>query len=611
MQARNTQWWKLKGEDLHAAVFSAARQQQEHDPRVRDLVAWLDLYSDTPRDDWASLGLFRDRRARYNVVQSGVDTVTGKLSKSRTRPWIVTSDGDYEARTRAKSATLWLDGQFDALKIYQLGEMVLRDAAIFGTGAAKFYARRGRPHVEVVWAGDLFVDPREERHRCVRTLYQIAAYDKGVLAQDYPEHAAAIDKAANYDDPMLRGVQVGPANLIQVVEVWRLPDGPELDDDEDGAGRHCIVIDGACLLDEGYDEECFPFEFLHWQPIPMRFWGQGLVERMSGGQSQLNRICTSLEDAYEHCPPASLWCESEAQIDVKKISNSPWKVHTYASGGAPPYVLTPNAISADFTAREEVLLSRIYQLAGISEMSAQSVKPAGLNSGKAMLVHQDVESERFYPQAKALEQWYVGVARHLLELADEVMEDESIKDKSVLDCFGGEKMLNKVRYVDAQLEDMPHQMRAFPVAALATSPQARLQQVADLMQLGILTDTSSARELLDFPDLERFNSVESAGRDLVDKTIGEALKGETVTAHPLMPLDYAVRKGTLEHGLAEIDGAPEHALQCLRDFISMAETLQQMAAAAAVPPESPAMPGAPMPGGPLPPAMPPEMGIAS
>lgn len=268
-------------------------------------------------------------------------------------------------------------------------------------------------------------------------------------------------------------------------------------------------------------------------------------------------------------------------------------------------------------------MQRLYQNFGISQLSAQGQKPAGLNSGKALMVHQDIESERFYAQAKALENWYVGAAKQLLALADEIANDETIEDKSNLDIHGtprrGSKDLQEVKYMDAMLGDRPHVVRVFPVSSLATSPQGRLQQVADLMQLGILSDPNDARELLEFPDLERFNSVESAGRDLVEQTIGEALRGKAVTAHPLMPLDYAIRKGTLEHDLAELQGADEKALQCLRDFIAMAETLMTMAAppAAASMPAGPAAPpmadpnAGGMPPMPMEAPMPPDMGMAS
>jgi hypothetical protein len=617
-QPNTAEWWKLEGSDLHTVVVAAATDAQQHEERTNDLVAWRDLYVDAARDDWASRGLFRDRRARNNVIQNATDTVHAKLSKSRTRPWIVTANGDWKARYRAKQSTLWLDGQFERLKMYELGDAVLHDSAIFGDGVGKFYTRHGKPHAEIVWCGDLFVDRREERYRCVRTLYQVAGYDRGVLCAMYPKHREAILAAKKYDDPLAPTARTGPADLVLIVEAWRLPDGP------DDPGRHCICIDKATILDEKWERDTFPFEFLHWSRDPLRFWGVGLVERMSGTQAELNLMTSTIEEAFRRCPPASIWIEASSQVDTKRISNLPWEVHTF-TGSQPPIMMTPGAIAADFSAREEVVMQRLYQNFGISQLSAQGQKPAGLNSGKALMVHQDIESERFYVQAKALEQWYVGAAKQLLVLADEIANDKTIEDKSGLDIHGtprrGSKDLEEVKYMDAMLGDRPHVVRVFPVSSLATSPQGRLQQVADLMQLGILTDPNDARELLEFPDLERFNSVESAGRDLVEKMIGECLRGKATAPHPLIPLDYAIRKGTLEHDLAELQGAGEKELQALRDFIAMAETLMTMAAAeeqaAASQSAGPAAPpmADPMMGGAAPPmpmgAPPPDMGIAS
>lgn len=610
----NREWWKLEGSELPSTVVAAAQASQRDDPRVNDLVAWRDLYVDAPRDDWAALGLFRDRRCRNNVIQNGTDTVTAKLSKSRTRPWIVTANGDWEARYRAKQSTLWTDGQFERLGIYSIGDCVLHDAAIFGTGVAKFYARYGKPHAELVWSGDLFVDRREERYRCIRTLYQVAGYDRGVLRERYPKHRKAIDAAPKYEDPLLRNSTTGPADLVFVCEAWRLPDHP--DPDKGAEGRHVVCIEGATLEDEPWKRDVFPFEFLHWSRDPMRFWGVGLVERMSGTQAELNLMTSTLEEAYRRCPPASIWLEASSEVDTKRITNTPWEIHTFT--GQPPTMMTPSAIAADFSMREEVVLRRAYEGVGISQSGAQSQKPAGLNSGKALLVHQDIESERFYAQAKSLENWYVGAAKQLIALADEIANDDSIDDKSALDVHGtprhgARKGLEEVRYMDAMLGDRPHVVRVFPVSSLATSPQGRLQQVADLMQLGILSDPNDARELLEFPDLDRFNSVESAGRDLVEQTIGEALRGKKVTAHPLMPLDYAIRKGTLEHDLAELQGADEDALQCLRDFIAMAETIQAIQAiqaeAEAANQAAASMPAGPVAAEPVPPPMlGPEMG---
>lgn len=631
MQAKQpAEWWKLEGSDLHQIVIAAATQAQQsgQGARTRDLIAWRDLYVDAPRDDWGSLGLFRDRRARNNVIQSAVDTVTAKLSKSRTRPWIVTANGDWEARYRAKLTTLWLDGMFDQLKIYELGNAVLQDSCIFGDGVAKFYAKHGKPACDIVWAGDLFVDSREERFRSVRTMYQIAGYDKGVLCALYPDHAEQIGKAPKYVDPLqTTPTTQGPADLVLVVEAWRLPDGPET------PGRHVCCTNGVTLEDEEWEREDFPFVRMPWSRDPLRYWSIGLVERMSGTQAELNVMTATIEEAYRKCPPASIWLQTGGDIDAKEITNELWKVYQY-NGPTPPMILTPGAIAADFNMREEVVLQRAWDISGVSQLSAQSEKPAGLNSGKALITYQDIESERFYAQAKALEQFYVGCAKQLIAVADSIVDGEGYErsDDDGMKVYGqmrgGRKMLQEVHYMDAMLGDLPHVVQVFPVASLATSPQGRLQQISDLMQAGIISDPNVARELLDFPDLDRYNSEESAGRELVEQTIGRALEGEQVTAHPLMPLEYLIRKGTLEHDLAEINGAPEDHLQCLRDLIAMAETLltQSMPPPPAPVPGAASMPPGAVPAGPvpppmlgpemggvppMPPAMPPEMGIAS
>lgn len=588
----NREWWKSEEDDIFELVVSSAIDLQQRDARTRDLIAWRDLYIDAPREDWMARGLFRDRRARLNAVQNIVDAAHARLAKNRTRPWLVTSEGDWEAQQRAKLTTMWLDGLFENLDVYTLGSDVLHDALVFGTGALKFFERDGAPACELAWTGDLFVDRREERYRNVRTLYQIVGVDRGVLKAQFPKAADKIDESEGYTDLLdPTDSEPGPADLVLVVEAWRLPDSKKK------PGRHVICTEKATLLDEKWKKNTFPFEFLHWSRDPLRFWGQGMVERASGMQAELNSMSAVLEDSYRLCPPASIWVQAGSQVNQKQVTNEPWKVYTH-DGPNPPTILTPSPIAADFSAREETILRRIPSLQGLSELAVQSMKPAGLNSGKALTIHQNIESERFYVQAKAYEQFYVGVAKQFISLADDLVASGK---GDALTIYGGKKELTEIAYADAMLKDKPYQLRVFPVSSLPNEPAGRVEHVSELVGLGAITDPSDVRELLDFPDLDRFNSVESAGRQLVEKRIGQALKGETVAAHPLMPLEYLIRRATLEHDLAEQHGAPEEALQALRDLISHAETLLPPPPA---PPMDPSMMGGPMgPGVPPDPSM--------
>jgi hypothetical protein len=128
----------------------------------------------------------------------------------------------------------------------------------------------------------------------------------------------------------------------------------------------------------------------------------------------------------------------------------------------------------------------------------------------------------------------------------------------------------------------------------------------------MIDDMDDARELLDMPDLKRYNRLKSAARRLVRKLVDKALrKGEATSPDPYMPLGYFIQYGSLSVNLAAEMGAPEANVQCLRDMVQAAIEMKAeqdaARAAAAAPPPGPPMggppmgpPGMPMPGMPMP-----------
>jgi hypothetical protein len=63
--------------------------------------------------------------------------------------------------------------------------------------------------------------------------------------------------------------------------------------------------------------------------------------------------------------------------------------------GDPIHTATPPFISDQFIAERAYLIETAYQIAGVSELSAQSEKPGGLDSGKALETMENIESNRF------------------------------------------------------------------------------------------------------------------------------------------------------------------------------------------------------------------------
>ena len=597
----NARWWDrdaVREDAAHESIFAhVSALKDDHSGRLDELEAWHALYRDHPDRQGLTIQDVRGpRRTRFNVIQNGVDTMHSRLTRNRPRPWVVTAGGRSKLQRKAKAANKYIEGEFYRMQIYDLAEEVAKDALVYGTGALKLYEQDGRPAAEVVWCGELLVDPREERARSIRTLYQIKRIDAQVLAATFPDASGVIDTADTVDDP--DGYQAQGADIIEVVEAWRLPSG-----DDAGDGRHVIAVSSGALLDEEWGEDAFPFAFYRWTKDTRSFWGIGLAERMSGAQAELNEINAIVSEAFSLTVP-SVWVEAGSNVKREQIDNEVSRLYTYQ--GTPPLFLTPPAVSNQHVEREQTLIQSAYQMQGISLHSAQSTKPAGLNSGKAIRNHHEVESMRFAAHGRAWEAFFTDVARRIMTLTEQIAEREEEARKngeeveSKLSVHVGRQNLDAVEFASADLRDEPYDVRVYPISALSATPEGRFQDVQDLIDLGVVSDPNDVRELLDYPDLERFNDVQSAGRRLADRLIERALDGEHVSANPYIPLEYAHKQAVLQWAQAKLEGDDNATgLDRLGNLIGHIETLMQI--------QQPPAPPMPAPGPSAAPGQPPPM----
>ena len=535
-------------------------------------------------------------RTPWPALRNGVDSMHSKVAKTHPRARVLTIDGDYDLQNRAELLTQWIDGEWERLTLAEQTERVWLDCLLYGTGAVYVYNRMGEPHTERCWVGDLFVDPLEQLHDAVRSLYRTRAIDRDVLCEMFPEHKAEIAKAKPMPhDPRLPVTMHGEtSDMVDVVEAWRLADGRK------GKGRHVIAMDGVTLLDDRkWSGKRFPFAFVHWSRDPEAFFGIGLVEQMLAPQSELDAIARTNSEA-RHLFVPQLHMEDTGDgtgLQVQQLDNTVGRVYLRKPGTSVPVLLTPGPIWNDAALLEETYIQRVYNLVGLSQLSVSSQKPDGLNSGVAISNFTDVESERFATAGRSWERLHIDIAKLLVDIAEEIVaSDEDAADK--LEVMGGRDALETVKYSEARFADQPHVIRAFPVSQLSNSLSAKISEVVSMMEGGLVPDIDDARELADIPDIKRYQSVESAGRRLVKKVIDRALKkGEATPPNPYMPLDFLVRYGTLMASLAQEQGADDDRIQVVRDMVQMAIGLQQ---SLAPPPADPSMMGG------APPSLPPD-----
>lgn len=611
-------WWRADDEEVHKPLVSLVQAILDKEGAARR--TWLQamrcVYLDEPLDADASRQFEElnyptdDIRTPWPALRCGVDAMHSKIAKTHPRCLVLTEDGDWDLQNRAELLTQWLDGEFDRLGIAEIGERVWHDCLLYGTGAIYVGVKHDMPHAERVKVADLFVDPLEAENDCVRSLYRARRMDVGVLSEMFPTRKDEIRRAkttpGNRDGLTAEGET---ADMVLAIEAWRLPDGPN------AKGRHVIAIDGVTLLDDReWADEQFPIAFVHWSRDPEGFWGIGLVEQMLAPQGELDEIAlTNSESRHVFVPSLHAEMGPEGNITTEQLDNGRGRFYRRPMGTQPPTLLSPGAIFLDMAQLEEIYIQRVWNLAGISQLSVASQKPGGLNSGTAIQNFTDVESERFAVPGRSWERLHIDVGKLLVACAEKIAASDASKAKK-LKAMGGKDTLQTVSFADARMGDNPHKIRVFPVSQLSNAVAAKIDEIEKMVNAGMIADMDDARELADIPDLKRYHSITSAGRRLVRKLIDNALKyGIAKSPTPYMPLPYFIRFGSLSADLAEEHDAPEANVQTLRDMVQAAiemkagidaEAAAKVAASAPQPPAGPPMPpldGPPMGPQPMPP----------
>lgn len=588
MAKRDSRWWRTSLRDeVHETIAGTVLHLIQHTDRRKYYAAWRSLYADEPVPGVKDQG--RERRARHNLIASLVDAAHAKQIKQRPKPMILTTEGDTVQQRKAEELTEWCAGEFERLDLY---EAVLEPAAmeskLVGTGWAKVYAYDGKPCAELCYDEDFFFDPREEKHNCVRTLYHARPMDRWVLAEEYrknPRMRKAILDAPgsthDYEDPSHVDDM---ADLILVIEAWRLPSS------EREPGRHAICIEGATLLHEEYTKKKFPFRKLHWKPKPRSIRGIGIVEGEAGSQAELNELTASISRAYNRCVPFMIASQASG-FNPEQVTNEEHAWYKCSGDVNQIKVHMPPPVLPDYTMREDRLIARAFERNRISQLSAQGQKPAGLNSGKALVVHNDIDNENHIVPNRAYERFAVEIGEALIEVAEDlVREAEEARERGEeveipkLTSYAGKNALQAIDFKDVRLQDQPMVMRTYPISALAQTPQARFEQVADMMNTGMIP-VEEARKMLDNPDIDARNRRAFAARNLIEKMLDEALAKGKRSADLVcryMDLNYARQQAWLTFCEARFIGAPQSHVDAVEEICGAIDTeIKNMEAEAA------------------------------
>lgn len=579
----NKPWWESEKEEAHREVIAAANNTRKNQLRIDDLdQRHYRLYAGLPLhtafvNDTLDAG---DVRFTMNVVQSGVNTLVSKISKNKIRPTFLTDDGDWFMQEEAKKLTRYVYGQFYRMKVYEETKQALRDSCIFGDGFVKhWHDSSGKIHVKRVFKPSLMFDLAE----CMfggdpKTSYEIRVVSKDSLKKKYPEFAVEIDAAKLADLPFFVDNTEASVDLVAVVEAYhaghnqikKKEKGEKGSDKEDFVpGKHFIGISTATFVYEDFKMKKLPYKRIPFSPNALGYLSRGVGELLTGHQVEINRTLKRISRAMNLMSSPHILVDHMSKVVDTHFNNDVGNIVKFS--GLPPTYNFPQGISPVVIEWFLTVYQKAFEEIGLSQLTAQSQKPAGLNSGRALREYNDIETERFAELAQNWEQFHLEVAEAILEHS-EIIASEGGKPV----VLAPEKMgAQEIDFSKIKLKNSEYIMQSYPSSKIPKDPWGRLEFVGELMDRQMI-DQSEGLGLMDFPDVESVVENKTAYIDDIKYTAALIVnKAEYIAPEPYQNLQYGIQFMNSTYLKMKTRNLPTDRLDLLQRWINDALALQE------------------------------------
>lgn len=571
-----TPWWEQDSEP-HKRVFETAGNIRRNQTAQEDLdERHFRLYSGLPLYSAFTFNLtfdILDAKFTMNVVQSATNTLVSKIAKNKVRPTFLTDDGDWGMQQQAKKLTKYTYGQFYKSKVYEETKKALRDACIFGDGFVKhWHDSQGNINVKRVFKPSLIVNQAEVMYaQEPKTIYEVRVVDKGTLKEKYPDFKHEIDEASISDIPFFIDSFESNHQLAVVVEAYRVAHKTV---DKEGKeilhpGKHFIGISTATFVYEDFKKEKIPYTRIQYVPNAVGYYGKGVAEIITGHQVEINRMLRRISRSMNIMSSPNILVDYMSEIIDTHFNNEVGTIIKYK--GAPPAYNFPMGINPVAIDWFLTVYQKAFEELGLSQLTAQSKKPSGLDSGKALREYNDIETERFAELAQAWEQFHLDIADAIIDHSKQIADEGG--DVVVLspDKYGAQK----IDFKKIKLKNSEYVMQVYPTSMLPKTPAGRLAYVQEMLAAGLL-EPQEGLSLLEFPDVSEITENKNAGTDDIKWTVYTIIEdGVYNPPEPYQNLDYGIQYMNSTYLRMKSRGLPVERLDLLQKWINDALSLKE------------------------------------
>lgn len=423
---------------------------------------------------------------KVNVIKSVIDSLVSKISNQKVRPYFTPVNGLFSTRAIVKQAQQFFDIIYDKEKVHEKITQAFRNSCIFNIGYVFFNPFTSELEAPGSWQVAICNTEKgygvptkalvEYKHFPVTQLDKYGI--KGKYVSEYVNFKLYFD---TIEHEMVAYVNTVPA-LKKKYRADKIPLVPVY---------HNKPVFGTRTI--------------------------SIVDELDGIQQNIDLLNCKISAAMQLTPANTTYVEAGSSLQPGDISNKTGNVYSVKMGPGhtqlPVVNVTPAPMDPMWMNCLDNYVKQAYEVVGISQLSAQSKKPSGLDSGVALQTLEDVESDRFQTQIDHYVHAYIDLA----ELIIDIMDDGSILPKSV----------NTAGYT---WDDVRKQKELFKIqfsaaTALSKDPQTKLQQILQLSQIGLIT-TDKIALYLDSPDLEDAYKGASAIQNAIDATIQNAIDND-------------------------------------------------------------------------------------
>ena len=484
--------------------------------RILDCRVLEDLYNGkwvTSDDMMPGIAAFTDMfgsPVKLNFAKNAVDFVHTKICAETPSVVVTSKRGGYQSKRKAESLTKYIQSVVEHANVEELGPKAVLCALRTGTVIVKTFSINGHPNAEIVPAENVFVDHQEARSGNTRSIYERRAYPRAQLLMQYQDDediCDALENAPAAHDPLVIGASSNDglsADLIDLYEAWTLPSI-----DDSSPGRHVICVQDYTIIDEEWTCQRFPYAvFRIVEKAPGRgWWGNGLLEQLDESQAEIEFL---LEQVSEQIRLARL----KIFVKDREIEKNIEYLRSSEQGSIVPYSDTPPIASTMPTVSREALehinwlLSKLYETAGMSEQAASSQRPAGINSGRAILFFHDFQTKRFVDLVKRYNQFIIDIAERLIDRAleskDELLDDED----------------DTLNVSEIEFDRKEFKFAIETISSIPLSYSGRMQRIEQLISQGQIPEGYWTQYLAD-PDAWRAEHRASTQANFIDWMISE------------------------------------------------------------------------------------------